>query len=332
MIEKFLSQKELVQDVQTIPELNAQIERGGDLNIMMGQTFDEGQPVDMLKYALFMMDLSTQIGLRGVKAKPRWLIADHFITDINKDQEVAVAKEQVGRRVSYLQKINIAYGGNIGVVFSSQLSQQAKYQQNLDILMAEATRNAAFKEKVLEAVPEDRRNNPNAYLYPFEELATIQSMDTDVKIGPPYERFYDDPARDIAPMVGFNRYVSIQLTRGFPYGDPKVSLGTSAEIERFGILPYKKSSKGLGDYRIDPVSDDIDKVEELIERTVDNRAIIDLLVITELARHRLMGQSNTILFEDGGVELARTRGLSYLKDLAAESYVEYIHKPLRGDT
>lgn len=329
MIEKFLSQKELVQGVQTIPELNARIEQGGQLNIMMGQTFDDGQPVDILKYALFMMDLSDQIGQRGVKTLPRWLIADHFITDINQDEEVAKVREQIEKRAAYLQRINNVYGGNIGLVFSSQLSQQEEYKRNLSILMEEAARNAAFKAKVLKAVPEDRRSNPNAYLYPFEELATIQSMDTDVKIGPPYERFYDDPARDIALMVGFNRYVSIQLTRGFPFGNPEISPSTSEEIEKFGILPYKKSSKGLGDYRIDPISDDIDSIKELIERTVENRAVIDLLVIAELARQRLAGQSSPTLFDDEGANLVRARGFRTLKDLAAESYIEYINKPLQ---
>ena len=49
MLEKYLSQRALVQNVLTIDDLLQKTAERKRLNIMMGQTFDEGQPVDMMK-------------------------------------------------------------------------------------------------------------------------------------------------------------------------------------------------------------------------------------------------------------------------------------------
>ena len=332
MIEQFLSQRVLVQSVLTIEELKRGVENGQSFNIMMGQTFDDGQPVDIMKYALFIMNLSDVLRRKDVRVVARWLIADHFITDINQELEVVQTRGQANSRVGFLQRINSVYGGSIGIVLSSELSLQDSYKQNLAVLLEQANRNEDFREKALRAVPEDRRDNPNALRYPFEELATIQTMDTDIKIGPPYEIYYDGPAREIAPIVGFKRYVAIHLTRGFPFGNPTIPPDVSEEIEAFGVLPYKKDSKGLGSYRIDPTIDGIERVQRLVAATMDTRAIIDLLVITEQARQRLEGR-----VDPSGVEkiLEKTynpaterRDLNALQELAMELYIRYIHEPL----
>lgn len=332
MIEEYLSQKELVQRVLTVEDLKDKSGSGKTLNMMMGQTFDEGQPVDMMKYALFMMNLADILRQGGAQITARWLIADHFITDINQELEATKVREQATRRISYLQRINSVYGGNISIVLSSELSLQDAYKQNLAVLIKEADNNEGFREKALRAVPEDRRDNPNALRYPFEELATIQSMDTDIKVGPPYEIHYDEPARDIASLVGFNRYVAIHLTRGFLFGNPAISPDVNGEIEAFGVLPYKKDSKGLGSYRIDPTTDGMEQVQRLVTVTTDTRAIVDLLVITEQARQRLEGK-----VDPDGVEkiLEKTyntaterQDFKVLQELALESYIRYVHEPL----
>ena len=343
MIREYLSQKELVQNVATIGELEQQIEYGKSINMMMGQTFDAGQPVDMMKYALFMMNLSDALQDAGIDVTSNWLIADHFIVDINQDQAITEAKKQVDQRIDYLRRLNKMYGGNISFVLSSELSSREDYKRNLEILFAEADRNPKFRKLVLEAVPPDRRDNPNALRYPFEELTTIQTMNADVKIGPPYESLYDEPAREFAPAVGFNKYVAIQLTRAFPFGRPEIQVGIDGEIEKFGVLPYKRGSKGLGDYRIDPINDDLDKVKELVSSTRDIRALLDLLVIAEQARQRLEGNKGVSLFARDGMrlyepnrpseyddpEIAQNQHNKLFQDLAIGSYMEFIHKPLR---
>lgn len=347
MIREYLSQKALVQNVATIGELEQRVKSGKPVNMMMGQTFDSGQPVDMMKYALFMMNLSDALHDAGVDVTSNWLIADHFIVDINQDQVAAEARKQVEQRIGYLQRLNEVYGGNIGFVLSSDLSGREDYKRNLDILFKEANINPQFRELVLRAVPEDRRNNPNALRYPFEELATIQTMDADVKVGPPYEAFYDGPAREFAPVVGFNKYIAIYLTRAFPLGKPEIPAGASQEIEQFGVLPYKKGSKGLGDYRIDPINDGLDAVKDLIWNTKDIRALIDLALICEMAQQRREGkQVSPTFFGQKGLDLLRRLDVptfdmdpptvpyglqsSNLIDSLIPLYEINIHRPLRG--
>ena len=188
---------------------------------------------------------------------------------------------------------------------------------------AEAEKNATFKELVLKAVPEDKRTHPKALDYPFEELATIQSMDTDIKVGPPYEKKYDEPAREYASVVGFNKYIAIQLTKGFPFGNPELLLPTFKEIEEFGLLPYKKTSKGLSEYRIDPLNDDLEKTQTLIKSTTDQRALLDLLLISKLAKRRLDGDPS--FYVDSVVKKS---SLDNLQHFAYYFYKECIYTPL----
>lgn len=342
MLEEYLSQKALVQDILTVDDLRKKVSERKKLKIMMGQTFDDGQPVDMIKYAMFMMNLGDILVQEGVEVSTNWLIADHFITDINQEGEVTQVREQVNKRISYLQRLNEVYNGDIGFVLSSELSQHDGYKKNLTILLRQSKKDSHFRDTVLKAVPEDRRNHPNALKYPFEEIATIQSMDTDIKIGPSYEVFYDKPARESAPIVGFNRYVAIYLTKGFPFGNPEISEETTNQIEKFGILPYKKGSKGLGEYRIDPVNDDLGRIKSLVHSTRDVRAVIDLLVIAEQARQRLEGNRGISLFASMGrkmyepkepfeydeLKISQDLHNGLFQELAFESYKEFIYKPL----
>ncbi len=330
MLTKYLSQDTLVSNVETVRDLEGKISLGKPLNIMMGQTFDSGQPLDMMKYALFIMNLADLVGQESVAVKANWLLADHFMVEINKDKSYSEAGSQVSQRRAYLERLNQVYGGNVGVVLSSDLSKRDEYSQNLNRLFAEANRNPKFKELVLQAVPKDRRGEPSALDYPFEELATIQTMGADIKVGPPYERFYDSPAREFAPVVGFNKYVAIQLGRSFPLGNPVLSEALRKEIEEFGILPYKINSKGLQKFRIDPISDDLDQINDLILSTEDPRAIVDLLVIAEQSQQRLSGGSSLSLFSALGSKLSPGQNIDILKELAVKSYGEFIHKPLRS--
>lgn len=296
----------------------------GRANIMMGQTFDDGQPVDIVKYAILIMDIQDIFSSAGVKSSSTWLIADHFISDINKDEEKAEVERQAQNRISYLIAINEAFKGKVGIQLSSQLSETSRYQTNLSTLLTEADTNKEFREAALEAVPEDRRNNPDALLYPFEEIATIESMDTDIKVGPAYERKYDEPACDIAPKAGFTTYAPVYATKGFPFGNPNIPENIRHEIEEFGILPYKKDSKKLGKFRIDPVNDTPEQTRELINQTEDIRALIDLIQISNLAKRRLGGKDS----EGSNIPKANKQHIIHLRKLAYEAYFWYIYNPL----
>ncbi len=323
MLEDYVSQKGLVERVLTVEELSKLPSSGKPVNIMMGQTFDAGQPVDMMKYALFMMGLKDLLTQAGATVNVNWLIADHFLVNLNRTVEAEQARKQAEARKDYLARLNQVYGGDIDFVLSSELSQGDTYQACLRRVKEERDRNPRFRELVLRAIPEDNRADPSALDYPLEELATIQAMDTHVKVGPTYEVHYDEPAREFAPEVRFNKYVAIHLTNAWLFGNPIMNDKLRAQIEAFGILPYKKDSKGLGAYRIDPLNDDLSRVEGLIQTTVDPRTLRDLLIISHLADQRLSKQI-------GLVDTTFPEELKDLRELTCDMYREKIHVPLRG--
>ena len=133
---------------------------------------------------------------------------------------------------------------------------------------------------------------------------------------------YDEPAREFAPEAQFNKYVAIHLTNAWLFGNPTIDDKLRAQIEAFGVLPYKKESKGLGAYRIDPLNDDLDKIDGLIQATVDPRALRDLLIISHLADQRLSRQV-------GLVGTTFPEELKDLRELTRDMYKEKIYIPLR---
>jgi hypothetical protein len=277
MIDQFLSNKNLIELVLTSDEILEMSRKNRGIRIMMGQTFDEGQPIEMLKYVVFIMNLSDLLSKNGVEVTANLLIADHFMTEINEDKHRDEAKRQVESRINYLSRVNRVYGGNMSFVLSSELCKTAEYQSNLERLKKKTEDDSKFRQMVLEAIPADRRKNPGAINYPLEELAVIESLRTDIKIGPKYEIKYDEPARKFASMIGFKRFSAIHLKNIYPLGNPSISEELREEIEDFGVLPYKKNSKGLRDFRIDPVNDPEDKVARLIKSTTDIRALQGLV-------------------------------------------------------
>lgn len=333
-IENFIKNSRVVERVLSVEDLREQIQKNTSINIMMGQTFDNGQPIDMLKYGLFIMNLSDFLENKGVDVKSNWLLADHFITDINQDAGYQTIKDQMDNRVKFLQKVNEVYKGKISTIFSSELCQKTEYKQNLDSLLNEVETNDKFASMVLEAVPNDRRKNPNAARYPLEELSTIQTMHTDIKIGPPYEIFYDQPAREIAKTIGFTKYTAIHLKKSYPFGMPESESQLLEEVERFGILPYKINSKGLEKFRIDAFGD-IDNAMRLIYSTTDQRSLLDLINIATIAKTRLEKDKDDIGCSISQIRsnleeicLTEDNQLKKLRVTAYEMYKKYIHEPL----
>lgn len=291
------------------------------VNIMMGQTFDDGQPLDMVKYSLLMAGVNDVLEQGDVEAQAKWLMADHFISEINQDQDQEVVRQQLEARTSYLARLNDIFGIDIGFVSSAELSQTPAYRQNLDKLTGEAESNPDFMQAVLLAVPEDRRDDPSSVQYPLEELATIESMGTDIKVGPVYERKYDVPSRNIAAKIGFNVFSSIYGTRGYLFGGPNLPPTLEQSIEEFGILPYKIDSKGQRESRIDPVNSEAGEIEELVSTTVDTRAIKDLLAVASMAKERLEGSP----LEE--IEVTE-ENIQEAKKIVFNAYLCYIYSPL----
>jgi len=339
-LETFLSRPLLVNQVHTMDDLRTKITQKRPLRIMMGQTFDEGNPVDMLKYAFSIMGISDLLRQQGIDTSASWLIADHFITDINKDEEAVRTRELVLKRVGFLKRLNLAFNGDIDFTLSSELSRSSEYLAKLNSLTKKTEEDSNFKDKMLEAIPEDRRDNPEAIRYPLEELATIQAMGTDIKVGPLYERNYDLPARKAADESGTDKYVAIHLTKGYLFGSaPYLDTPIRKDVEEYGILPYKINSKGLQRLRID-VFGQLDDARKLILETDDTRAIADLLMIAALGKERLSGNFESALkvgpytendlleFVANGDNKLSNSDINFLKKVAVWAYQRYIYVPL----
>jgi len=317
-LEEYLTQKGLIEKVLTVEEIIGMSKKSNNINIEMGQTFDEGQPLEMVKYALFIMNLQDLISQQGAKASSHWIVADHFMTSINKDKEIKEAEKQAKDRVAFLNLLNKTYNGNIESVYSSKLSKLSEYQKNLEILKTNYEENRIFRSRVTGSVPKDRRNNPEAVNYTLEELATIQTMMPDIKVGPKYEINYDLPARELAQLIGFKKFSAVHLTNSYPFGNPDIPKDVKKEIEEFGILSYKKNSKGLGNYRIDPINDNKEKIEKLITTTIDRRALIGLIQTCKLISMKSGEEFNYKVPND----------LKGLKKLSINLYDKYIKDPL----
>ncbi|MEK6934124.1 MAG: hypothetical protein AABW75_04585 [Nanoarchaeota archaeon] len=290
MLSEFLKDLKVVERILTLEELEYLVLKNEPINMMMGQTFDSGQPVDMLKYALIMKELGSALVSKGIEVSTKWLVADHFLYSINRDVERSNAESQAISRIEYLREIDQIYSGCSEIVKSSDLSRTETYIEILNRLKEEMKKNSNFKDKMILAVPEDRRHSLEALNYPLEELATIESLRTTIKFGPKYEIHYDEPARESAQTIGLNKFVAIHLTNSYPFGNPNLTENLVQTIEEYGILPYKITSKGLQQYRIDPTKDSDEQVKKLIMQTTDNRALADLINTGNLAAKRLTGQ------------------------------------------
>jgi len=178
------------------------------------------------------------------------------------------------------------YGGDANFVRSSQLSQLDSYKTALFTLNEKFLRDKQFAARMDECVPVDRRR-VGASRYALEELATIFSLGTNIKIGPPYERHYDEPAREIAQSFGFEKYVSVCLRPAQLFGNPHLDSQMAAWLSQEGITPYKIGSKGMDRFRIDPMQDSLVDAQHKICSTSAGSTLVQLYRTFELAAARI---------------------------------------------
>lgn len=317
MLMQYLEQPHLVSRILTPEELEPMIASKRPLKMMMGQTYDKtgGQPLDLLTYSLFIMNLQDLLRQEGIESSSMILIADHFLTEINKEMTKEEAQYHGGARQSFLARVNQLYGGNISFEFSSTLKRTDDYQLALLMLGDAFKSNPRFANLVKEAVPEDRRHLPGAFQYPLDELASIVSVGTDIKIGPPYELYYDGIAREYAPQMGLKGYVAVHLRNSLPLGNPPTPLSELPD----GVLPYRFGSKGLGDHRIDVGNLDVKRAERLINSTNNPDVLMNLIVASDLARQRLEHDIRPLEMSAGVRE-----SVTQLKEAAKRYFTTYV--------
>jgi hypothetical protein len=343
MFDALLGLDAVIAGVETREEAVALATPGQKVNILMGQTFDHGQPLDLLKYALFMMEAVDELRAAGAVPTATWVVADHFLTHLNQDLNVATADELAEQRCDYLRRINEAYHGNLGIVRTSELRETPKYRDVLQELRGYARSHQEFADALLAAVPVERRADAGSREYPLEEIATVVALGTDVKVGPLMERSYDEPARRFLRETSGRGMVSVYVTRSEPFGQPGLGPELAAEIERIGVLPYKLNSKGSAACRIDPLHDPVVKVDRLLNSTLRAAPLLDLLAIGALAQRRLEGSSpdNFLASGTGWREYLsggcgssapfHNERLGILRSMASTAYRRFVLEPLVPD-
>lgn len=295
--------------------------------LQTGQTFDQfGEPIDYLKQVLYLLNLTDYFIVKNKRPRAEIIVADHFLA-INQQYDSQTAKKLSWMRVSFLEKIAEVYRAkNLKIRLSSEISEGDQYQKLLLRIKEIVKSDEKLQESLFSIVPEDKRKIPGACEYPLEEIAVILSSGTDIKLGPPYEMFYDNVIRNMSKSVLFIKsIISIYTTPSFPLN---CSLEEREGLKKFGITPYKAQSKGFNPrtQRILMDKHDKEQIKEIIEKTpFDNccNPLADLILITKMAKNRM---------EDNLDAAFILQDVSYSKNLKAkliDDICKYILEPLQ---
>ena len=240
----------LPQDIDLCEELTRR-SAVHPISIVYGETYDQfGPTFDSLKYycwlSLFRRSISAHL---GVEAKAEVLIADVATTR----NEVEISDELLESGLRHqrdteelVRRMNL----EIGVILQSSFFGDPAFLKRLDLVKNTVAHDAVAMSSVRNTVADKYRADEEAkgWTYALEEIASI--LPFDVKVGPPREQYYDDPARIVAADVGIDALVSILLTPTLPLGLPMSTFLKDPDLAISGVTPYKAGSKGLRMNRI----------------------------------------------------------------------------------
>ena len=325
---------ELVPSLQKIEEaIIGRKLRGKCIKIMYGETFDfHGLTVDSLKYYFAVAGISRAIRESGAKAVPTILVADiaSCRNEPEKHHETLMA---IGRkRVRQLTSLRDLYSLDINILLMSDYLHGNEFQNSLERIRAKAVDHREIYHWIRQTVPESKLKieEDKEFTYAFEEIATI--IEYDMKVGPPREQFYDEPARLIGNSLGLDPLISVYLHPTFPLGLGPDFFLANREIEQFGVTAYKAGSKGLLDHRLVLGHTSPERLYDLINETFVGKKpttpnpVLDLAIIAELARqwlqHEIVPLDLREKFYSGQLSPAQ------LKQLASENIDRYILSPL----
>lgn len=294
----FLRQKSLIyKTIPTCEQLdNEIIQRASKkiIKVMYGETYDRfGVTLGSLKYYFSVALTGMLLRKKGIKATSSILIADvATCRNVSEDQHedlMSLGK----KRAAFLQTLNSVYGLDLNVLLMSEYLYTPEFQEKTIEIRELAKHDNKFHEWIIKTVPESKIDieEKKDFAYAFDEVATI--INYDIKIGPPRELFYDEPARMVALSLGIDPLISIYLHPTYPLGFGRSFFLNNEEVEKYGVTPYKAGSKGLEANRIILGETVSQQVRELISQSVISKkqsipnAVLDVFVIAEIARQFL---------------------------------------------
>ena len=330
-LDDLLLQKGLVFDYSPIESIKRRMEDVGDgkLQILYGETYDEfGDPIDSVKYYLFVANLVDVLKKVAVKTDARILVADTAASrNVPPEEEESVMN--LGRiRGQFVNKVKRVYNCDYKLQYMSEFIETPEFQQRLKRLQTVCKADPLLMRMIEKSAPPDKLEitRRQGFLYSFEEIATIH--DLDLKVGPPRETVYDEITKEISKREGTKELLSIYLTPSYPLDVKFDYFIRHPEIERDGLTPYKAKSKGMTDHRILIGKSTENNVKNLIENsflstnsTLPNPAL-DMAIIAEMAKQRLEGRLQPITlhndFYSGKISPAD------LKQMAIKNVTKYV--------
>lgn len=269
-----------------------------EATIMTGMTFDEyGEPFDYAKQVMTAFDIADTLEGRGVDAEVELLVADNFV-EMNQGEDGLTSEEvteYADKRATYLEALSDVYAGDypVNVEMTSDLKDE-EFRADVEALGDRVEEDENFAELLMGAVPDDAvdpdasaRDNTR---YTREELVTIMATDTDIKVGPKREKKYDLPAqlddvrqlRDVDPLTGV--YVNNSYPVAMEDAQGQLDEDDWAEVQEFGVTPYKAGSKGLDpeQHRI-LLTDDRDEIARKVDEA-PGELVYDLEAFKRMTR------------------------------------------------
>ncbi len=182
------------------------------------------------------------------------LVVDEFLKINGKDDSLIESGRD--RLVQALEKFTAVYGFKTNILFCSEFMSSEGYSSIFQET-TERIRSSNLTEKLIETVPENKRQLSGARDYPMHELSCIQflaSRSFSLKVGPTKERQYD------RIMQALNSSIS------FGYLLDAYALGTkTADV----VVHYVPSSRGPNNGQRIFLEDDERKVRQKLEQSCD---------------------------------------------------------------
>jgi len=302
-LERLLSTEKLVQQSPTSSEIRNRVTlvAPNPIKLFYGETYDDvGNPIDSMKYYLFVANLAEALTKEGSVVDPAILIADTAACRNAGEGQEEYYMRLGEERAKFVQQINKTYNTGLRVVKMSEYINSPKFIEERNNVIKACSDSVELMEKVKKTVPESKIEieKDKGFLYSFDEITTI--MDLDVKVGPPREDLYDDVARQIAETEGKKKLMSLFLTPTFPLGMRWSYFFANEGIEDHGITAYKAGSKRLQKNRIIVQKSNPEYVRDLIKDSFISmnpnlpNPTLDIGIISEMARKRLESDDSPI--------------------------------------
>lgn len=268
------------------------------VSVMTGFSVDTGkEPADLLYQGLMAARTSENLEENGLEADLTYVVAD--------DQSY-VSEPKLDQRISVLESFVRQYDIDADVVLQSDLD----YDGAVEEAKEEIESNEDFAEAVRTSVPPDKRLDEDAHPmkvsnnsdYQLKQAATVASIDPDLKVGPPDEKYFDtlvrnNTFRELAGIQDSEQLTSLIQSPTLP-ACKSFSHGTGEALPSDGPNSYEnlKNNGGVPPYkdthtRIE-LGDDAESIRSKLEAAPLEQEIDMSLVVEGLEARNPTGQSD----------------------------------------